>query len=52
MKLFFYINLIVTTRKKSTADTCNIIENHQTKIADRNIKKRNNGDTEQQGNKR
>lgn len=60
----FYTNLTVTTKQKSRAETWNIkkkkkkeeidkniTENHQTKIADRNKRKRNNGDTEKPENK-
>ena len=37
-------------KKKEEIDK-NITENHQTKIADRNKRKRNNGDTEKPENK-
>ena len=58
----FYTNPMVTTKNKSRAKTQNIkkeeseeniIKNHQSKMADRNTrKKRNNEDIEQPENKR
>ena len=59
----FYTNIRVNTKYKSRAETQNIflkkdetekniIENHQTKTAERNRRKKNNGDIVQPENKR